>query len=169
MIEERRKDIRFPVMRNVGEPIVLKVAIDHKILSLPGFILNLSAGGMKIVTLGSQVSQLKEGIPFDLDLKIPNLSTHHIEGKIVRIKKGDKAKLHHSNDEWFLGLLFTKIKSTVAHEINRMAEDWSVCETKIQMSLPDICFRECYYWDLCEKNVKLPEEKNARQNKAAQR
>lgn len=167
MIEERRKDIRFPVMRNVGEPIVLRIAINHKALSLPGFILNLSAGGMKIMTLGNQVAQLKEGIPFDMDLNIPNLSTHHIEGKIVRIKKGDKAKLRHSNDEWFLGLLFTKIKSQAAHHINRMAEDWSVCETKMQMSLPDICFRECSYWDICEKSVKLPEEKNGKQNKTA--
>ncbi|MBI3012221.1 MAG: PilZ domain-containing protein [Elusimicrobia bacterium] len=158
MIEDRRKDIRFPVMRNVGEPVELRFNHNHKNVTLPGFILNLSAGGMKIVTLGHQVDELHEGSHFVIDLKLPNLVSHNVEGKIVRIKKGEKAKLHHSNEEWFLGLLFTKIKPSDAHTINRMAEDWSVCETKLQMGLPDVCFRECAYWKLCEKSVRLPEK-----------
>ncbi len=145
-------------MQNVGEPVLLNVLHNHKSYSLPGFILNLSAGGMKMLTLGDQASQLQEGIKFVLDLKLPASISQTIEGKIVRIQKGDKAKLHHSNDEWFLGLAFTKIKPQHAHQINRMAEDWSICETKLQMSLPDVCFKECSYWNLCEKSAKLKEK-----------
>lgn len=144
-------------MRNVGEPVVLNVQQNHKSYSLPGFILNLSAGGMKMLTMGDQASQLDEGTKFLLDLKLPNFVSHSVEGKIVHIQKGDKAKLHHSNEEWFLGLAFTKIKSQHAHQINRMAEDWSICETKLQMNLPDVCFKECSYWNLCEKSVKIKE------------
>ncbi|GEM_PF-624761 len=155
MIENRRKDIRFPVMQNVGEPVLLNVQQHHKSYSLPGFILNLSAGGMKIMTLGEEASHLEQGTRFLLDLKLPNFVSHSVEGKIVRIQKVDKVKQHQSNDEWFLGLSFTKIKPQHAHQINRMAEDWSICETKLQMNLPDVCFKECSYWNICEKSVKL--------------
>lgn len=161
MIEERRRNIRFPVMRNVGEPIELQVIKNHQKISIPGFILNLSSGGVKIVTLGNQAAELAIGTPFVLDMKLPHLFSHHVEGRVIHIQKGDKAKLHHSNDEWFLSLEFTKIRSSDQQRLNRMAEDWSICETKVQLGLPDICFRECAYWDLCEKPVKL---KAARKN-----
>jgi c-di-GMP-binding flagellar brake protein YcgR len=157
MIEERRRNVRFPVMRNVGEPIELKVVKNNQKISIPGFILNLSSGGVKIVTLGHEHVDFALGTHFDLDLKIPHLFSHHVEGRIIHIQKGDKAKLHHTNDEWFLSLEFTKIKGSDQQRLNRMAEDWSICETKIQLGLPDICFRECAYWDICEKNVKMKE------------
>lgn len=158
MIEERREHIRFPVMRNVGEPIELQVIQNQRKVSIPGFIMDLSAGGMGIISLGNQPAELSVGAKFVLDLKLPNLASRNLEGKIVRIAKGKKAKLHHSNDEWFLGIKFTKIKRSDAEKINRMAEDWSICETKIQINLPDICFRECAYWKLCEKSVKLQDK-----------
>ena len=159
MIEERRHHIRFPVIENVGEPVVLQFTQDHKNVSLPGYIINLSAGGMGIITLGEQASQLTLGALFVLDLKLPHLNSHNVEGKIYRIQKGRKAKLHHSNDEWFLALTFTKIKPSLVHHLNEMAEDWNICETKIQLNLPDICFPKCSFWDLCEKNVKLQDKK----------
>lgn len=155
MIEERRSHVRFPVMHNVGEPVILQVVQNHKKVGIPGFIINLSAGGMGIITLGGEPSSIPVGTKFLLDLKLPHLNGHNVEGVIFHIQKGRKAKLHHSNDEWFLGLKFTKIASGVVDHINRMAEDWSICETKIQMNLPDICFHECSFWDICEKQVKL--------------
>lgn len=155
MIEERRKHIRFPIMHNVGEPIELEVQLNHKKISLPGFIMDLSAGGMGVLILGKSVPELPRGATFVLDLKLPKLSSHNVEGKIVRISKAKKNQPQQAMGEWFLGLMFTKISSDLAEKINDMAEDWSICETKIQLRLQDICFRECSYWDLCEKSVKL--------------
>lgn len=157
MIDERREYARIPAIYNVGEPVVLQVMQGKNYISIPGYIINLSSGGMGIITLGDQASQLDVGMTFVLDLKLPNLVSHNVEGKINRIQKGRKARLHHSNDEWFLALKFTKIKSVLALHITRMAEEWSVCETKIDLNLPDICYRACSYWELCEKNVKLKE------------
>ena len=155
MLEERRKHIRFPVMRNVGDPIDLQVILDHKRISIPGFILNLSSGGIQIVALDGLAAKLAIGTPFLLDLKLPHLFSHAVEGKVVHINKGEKAKQHHAEGEWLLSLEFTKVKNSDLQRLNRMAEDWSICETKVQLGLPDICYRECAYWDLCEKNVKL--------------
>ena len=160
MIEERRGHVRFPVISNVGEPIELNVINNGKVLCIPGYIIDLSAGGVGIMALGKDSGTLPEGTPFTLDLNLPNLESHNVEGKIIRIQKGRKAHLQHSDDEWFLSLRFTKIKSSFVQHINRMAEDWSICETKIQMHLPDVCFRECSYWNLCEKSQKLKESKN---------
>jgi hypothetical protein len=157
--KDRRQQPRLPIMKNVGEPVELQVVLDHRRISLPGFILNLSSGGMGIVTLGTQAEGIPVGTTFLLDLKMGHLHSHNVEGKIVRIEKGEKAKLHHNSDEWYLALSFTKIKPSDAHHINRMAEDWAVCETKIQMNLPDICFKDCSCWTFCEKIVKLAEKK----------
>ncbi len=142
-------------MRNVGEPIELRLVQDGKKISIPGFIMNLSAGGMGIVVLGNYGHVLHLGNSFDLDLKLPKLSSHHVECKLMRVAQAKHAVMHHSDQEWWVGLKFTKIKSSVSEHINRMAEDWSICETKIQMKLPDICFRQCEYWDICEKPVKI--------------
>ena len=153
--QERRRQPRLPVMRNVGEPIDLQVIRDHRKTSIPGFILNLSAGGLRIVTLGDQAAELTIGTPFILDVHIAPKYQYLVEGRIVSMQKSDKAKLHHSDGEWFLGLEFTKIKDSDAKELNRLAEDWNICETKIKMNLPDICYKECSCFPFCEKTVKL--------------
>lgn len=151
-------------MRNVGEPVELQVIKNHKKTSIPGFILNLSAGGMRIVTLGAQAAELTIGTHFVLDLTLPGLVSHNVEGKMISIQRGDKARLHHSNEEWFLGLVFTKIKPADLHHINRMAEDWSICETKIQLHLPDVCFRECACLGLCVKPTRIKDDQKIQQH-----
>ena len=157
MRQERRGHVRIPVISNVGEPIELDVMSNGKKTVIPGYIINLSAGGLSIIALGKDSSHLAAGTPFKMDLNLPHLESHNVEGKIMRIETGRSAKAHHSDDEWFLSLQFTKINSTLAKHIGVMAEDWSICETKIQMRLPDACFRKCSYWDICEKPVKLKE------------
>ena len=163
MLHERRKEPRIPMMKNIGEPVELQLVKDHKRISIPGFILNLSAQGMGIITLGDQAADLKPGFTFMLDLALPGMNNHNVEGKVVRIEQGKKAKEHHSRDEWLIALQFTNMKSNLAKHINKMAEDWSICETKLQMNLPDVCFLQCSYFDICEKNAKLKEKevKNA--------
>ncbi len=162
MIPERRGHVRFPVISNVGEPIELDVIVKGKEVPIVGYILNLSAGGIGLITLGKEAMQLNEGTPFKMDLNLASVEMQGVEGTITRIQKGRKAQLHHTDDEWFLSLQFTKLKSAFAQQINRMAEDWSVCETKIQMRLPDVCFAECSYWNICEKPAKLKETKAAK-------
>jgi len=164
MSQERRGHIRFPVIHNVGEPIELDVVADGRTTAVPGYIINLSAGGLSIITLGKECAHLAEGTAFKLDLNLPHLETHNVEGRIIRIEMGKSAKAQHSDDEWMLSLQFTRIKPAFAQHINVMAEDWSICETKIQMRLPDVCFRKCRYWDLCEKSQKLkvPAAKNGK-------
>lgn len=152
---ERRKKARFSVMKNVGEPIDLKVIRDSRQVSIPGFVLNLSAGGMGIVTLGDQAAELKIGTPFLLNLHLSPQHIYNVEGNIVSIQKSEKAKLHHENGEWYMGLEFTKIKASQAKEIEKLADDWNLCETKLQMNLPDVCYKDCSCYAFCEKSAKI--------------
>ena len=152
---ERRKKTRFSIMKNVGEPVDLQVVRDHRKTSIPGFVLNLSSGGMRIITLGDQAAELKIGTPFDLKLHLSPKHIYEVQGQIVSVQKGDKAKLHHTSGEWQLSLEFSKIKSADADAIDKLAEDWNICDTKMQMRLPDICFRQCSCFQFCEKSAHL--------------
>jgi c-di-GMP-binding flagellar brake protein YcgR len=152
---DRRRQSRFEVMQNLGEPVDIQVIKNNKKTTIPGFILNLSAGGMRVITLGEQASELSIGTPVFLDLELPHIHPFNIEAKIVSIQRGEKAKLHGSDGEWVMSLSFTKIKASDAAHINHLGEDWNNCEAKIQFRLPDVCFRQCSCWDFCDKPVKL--------------
>src|SRR5437870_1058299 len=125
-MEERRGHIRFPVINNVGEPVELNLMLNGKSRSIPGYMINLSAGGVGIIALGQEAGSIPVGTLFNLDLSIGDLETDRVEGKVVRVQRGEKAELHKSNDEWFLSLRFTNIKPAFTQLINRMAEDWSI-------------------------------------------
>ncbi len=157
MKQERRKHSRLSVIRNVGEPMELDIVQNGKKIEILGFVINLSAGGVGIITLGDQAKDLVSGTQFILTLTLGDFVCKNVEGKIAHVSVGAKAKAHHNKNEWMVGLSFTKIKAEDARHINKMADDWDICETKMGMKLPDICFRQCTSWDICEKPVKLAE------------
>lgn len=152
---EKRAHPRFSVMKNVAEPVDLKLVSHQKILEIPGFIMNLSAGGMRMMSIGDEAREVPIGSTFIMDIHLPEIDSFSVEGRVVSIQEGAKAKLHHEHGEWFIGLSFTKINAKDAKRISQIAEDWEVCETKIGMGLPDICFQECRCFSFCEKGVKL--------------
>ncbi len=157
MKNERRKHSRLTVIRNMGEPMELDLIQNGKKIEILGFIINLSAGGVGIISLGEQAKELQPGTKFVLNLTLGRFACKNVEGKIAHVSLGAKAKAHHTDNEWLIGMSFTKIKPEYVKHINKMAEDWEICETKMGMKLPDICFRECSSWDICEKPVKLSE------------
>ncbi len=157
MKQERRKHSRLSVIRNVGEPMELDIIQNGKKIEILGFVINLSAGGVGVVSLGDQAKDLIAGTTFVLTLTLGDFVCKNVEGKIAHVGLGPKAKLHHTGGEWMIGLSFTKIKPEYTKHINKMADDWGICETKMGMKLPDVCFRACTCWDICEKPVKLSE------------
>lgn len=161
MTDERRSYSRFPIVKNVGEPVELKYVSEHKKISIPGYIQSLSEGGVGIITLGERPVEFTIGMHFILNLKLPKMASNHVEGKIIRLHTSRRAEMHHSHEEWFLALEFTKISAAATHHIRTIAEDWSDCETKIQMGLPDVCFSGCSFWEICEKSVKIKVKPNS--------
>jgi len=143
--EERRKYKRFPVLRELAEPVDIQLTpspIESK-QPIPGVISNLSAGGMALITFVP--------IPIDailsITLDIPDLEKAKIEGKVVRREGAGGSYLH--------GIMFTKIPEKTVHKLHQMGIDYEDCEIKLSLGVTDVCDKSCSYWHLCAKPVKL--------------
>lgn len=138
-MEERRKFKRSPVIHEMDEAIQIGLGNEN----VPGLLVDLSAGGMSLLTFNS----LPLGTPINLCIDLPGLKTHHLMGKVVwSVPKGEM---------WRVGITFNQIDPIDFRHINRMAFDFSDCETKLALGVKDVCFEKCSYIKMCRKPQKL--------------
>lgn len=138
-MQEKRKYSRLPVLHEMDEPI--KIALSDK--SIPGILVDLSAGGMSMLTF----TQIPTGTEINLSIVVPGLKTQIIGGRVVwSICKGEM---------WRMGIAFTKLDPIDFRRINRMAFDCADCDTKLALGVTDVCVEKCSYFELCTKKVKL--------------
>lgn len=139
-MHEKRKHNRLPILHEMDEPI--QIAIDNK-KSVPGVLVDLSAGGMSILAFAS----IPTGTEVNLSINVPGLKTDPLDGRVVwSIEKGEM---------WRTGIVFTKINPLDMRHINRLAFDSADCETKFKLGVTDICVEKCSYHPLCDKPVKI--------------
>jgi Tfp pilus assembly protein PilZ len=138
-MQEKRRHNRLPVLHEMDEPI--QIALSNK--DVPGILVDLSAGGMAILTFTS----VPVGTEVNLSVEIPGLKTQPITGKVVwSLAKGEM---------WRIGIVFTKIEPADFRHINRMAFDCYDCETKLSLGVTDVCVEKCAYMNLCAKPSKI--------------
>ncbi len=141
--DERRKHKRFPVIKDLAEPIELAMVDNNHMSKIPGILTNFSAGGMDLVLMG----QVPDKSSVRLSMHLPGFDRFSVEGKLVWSRsKGATSQV---------GIQFTKIDADHVNQINHMAEAFWECEDRIKTEAPTICFHGCTYWDLCEKPAKL--------------
>jgi c-di-GMP-binding flagellar brake protein YcgR len=139
---DRRKHRRFPVIKDLAEPVELFVMSD-KPRELPSILTNLSSGGMCLVVFAPVTGDTR----LKIVLNIPGFDGLEVEGHVAwEEPKGDTT---------VVGVRFSRISGEDARRINQMAEAYEDCELKLAMGVRDVCFRECLYWPLCHKSVKL--------------
>jgi len=139
MQHEKRRHNRLPVLHEMDEPI--QISLNNK--AVPGILVDLSAGGMAILSFTS----IPVGTNINLCIDVPGLKTQPLEGKAVWVlSKGEM---------WRIGIVFTKIDPIDFRHINRMAFDATDCDTKLALGVTDTCFERCSYYQLCEKPIKL--------------
>ena len=144
-MEDRRKFKRYPVLHEIDKTI--QIAIDNKVL--PGVLVELSAGGMSILTFAS----ITVGTELNLSLDLPGLKTHPLIGKVVwSLSKGEM---------WRLGIAFSSIDPIDFRHINRMGFDYSDCGTKLALGVKDVCIEKCAYFQLCQRHEKLGKKSKA--------
>ncbi|MFH1368902.1 MAG: PilZ domain-containing protein [Elusimicrobiota bacterium] len=142
-MEERRRYKRSPVIHEMDETIQIGLGTD----AIPGLLVDLSAGGMSLLTY----SALPLSTLINLSIDLPGLKTHHLMGKVVwTVPKGEM---------WRVGITFSKIDPADFRHINRLAFDFSDCETKLALGVSDVCFEKCSYLKLCHKPQKLHNNK----------
>lgn len=101
-----------------------------KVISILGFMSNLSAGGVGLIALGEQAGDLAPGTRFNLTFKLGDLVAKNVEGKVAHVSVSPKAKAQKSKSEWIIGLAFTKLKPEYAKHITQMAEDKEIYTVK---------------------------------------
>lgn len=144
--KDRRQHHRLPVVEGLVEPINLRYALpgEEKSVAQPAVMTNLSAGGMLIVTFMEPPHSKR----FEMDLNIPGLHHVPIEGQILRV--------HSKGEVHTVAIAFVKISDKDKHHISRMAQDYTDCETRISLNLPEACVPTCQCHPLCTKIQKAP-------------
>lgn len=143
--EERRKHKRFPVLRELAEPVDIRLSPSpiHSKQPIPGVISNLSAGGMALIAFIPLLVDATIAIILD----IPDLEKTKVEGKVVRREDKGGSYLH--------GIMFTSVPEKVQRYLNQMGIDYEECKIKLSLGLTDVCDKKCTYWHLCTKPVKI--------------
>lgn len=138
--QEKRRHNRLPVLHEMDEPI--QISFNNK--AVPGILVDLSAGGMSLLTFAS----IPVGSEVNLSIDVPGLKTQPLSGKVVWALS--------KKEMWRIGIVFTKIEPHDFRIINRIAIDCCDCDTKLALGVTDICFEKCSYRPLCEKPAKIP-------------
>ena len=131
-------------MKALAEPVELYLLNDSQTpQEAPAVLTDLSCSGMSLTVFAhvSGDTRLK------IILNVPGLEGLELQGHV--------AWTHSKGDTTNVGVQFRHVSQEDAKRINKMAEDYQDCELKISFGLKDVCFRECAYWPLCEKTVKL--------------
>lgn len=142
---ERRKHPRLPILHGILEPIEVEFSTDNtKQTHQPAILSDLSAGGMRLITFLEPPHT--KVINMVLKLDKDEIS---VKGKIAWIKQKENV--------YMIGISFIEISKENQTKINNMALDYSDCDIRISLKLPDACIENCKAHILCNKPQKNEE------------
>ena len=146
VLQERRQHVRLPILHGILEPVEIEFfTMDDqgKPIPQPAILVDLSAGGMRLITfmppphtkelnIVLKLAGMKDGIP--------------VTGKISWVKEKGGVYMN--------GISFSAISHENKKNINEMAEDYCDCDTRIALKLPEVCVETCRANGLCNKPQK---------------
>lgn len=139
---EKRKSKRFPVLYHLIKPVLIRTQGSKAGRASPAIMANLSAGGMALLTFSSLPVGKNILISFDLkDLKIDN-----VKSRVVRVENKEGS--------YILGIQFLNLKKEIADAINKLADDFDSCETRILLGEKPVCRKGCSYFEHCQRIAK---------------
>ncbi len=137
--KNRRKHVRLPVIKDIAKEVFISTEAGF----FPGLIMNLSAGGMYIMLHVQIKVNTQVCLVFDFD----SFKTEMITGVVVRNEK--------KNLIWNTAIKFTEMRDEDFQKILDVAQDYTDCENKITLGVTDVCDKDCKYYSLCEKKLKI--------------
>jgi hypothetical protein len=100
---------------------------------------DLSLSGMRLVSfLKAPVSGNME-----ISMELPHIGKFSVKAKTTWVRQ--------KGPVYTMGIEFTEIHGAVASKIQAMAEDFSDCNTRILLKLPEVCVANCRAHSLCNK------------------
>ncbi|HAX61053.1 MAG TPA: hypothetical protein DCX95_00615 [Elusimicrobia bacterium] len=139
---EKRKSKRFPVLYHLIKPVLIRTRGSKAGRASPAIMANLSAGGMALLTFSALAEGSNVLISFDLkDLKIDN-----VKSRVVRCENKEGS--------YVIGIQFINMPDDIVKKINRMADDFDSCETRILLGEKPVCKKGCSYFEHCQRIAK---------------
>jgi len=145
VVKERRQHVRLPMLHGILEPVEIEfyTTTDHgKSVPQPAILADLSAGGMRLITFMAPPHTRE----LNIILKLDGSKEMPVTGKISWVK--DKGGV------FMNGISFSHISHDDRKRINEMAEDYSDCDTRTALKLPEVCVETCRAHGLCNKPQK---------------
>lgn len=145
VFKERRRHVRLPILHGILEPVEIEFfAKDSRgnVKPQPAILSDLSAGGMRLITF-LEPPHSKE---LNIVLKLDGLSEMPICGKISWVRQ--------KGEVYMTGISFATISKENEKKISLMAEDYSDCDARIALKLPEACVETCKAHSLCNKPQK---------------
>ena len=145
VFKERREHVRLPILHGILEPVELEFFAkgpDGQHRPQPAILVDLSAGGMRLISF-LEPPHSKE---LNMILKLAGVKEMPITGKISWVKEKGGVFMN--------GISFSQISHDDRKMINEMAEDYSDCDTRIALKLPEVCVETCRGHGLCNKPQK---------------
>ncbi len=145
VLKERREHVRLPILHGILEPVEIEFYTQDahgKAVPQPAILADLSAGGMRLITFMAP-PHTKE---LNIILKLNGVKEMPVTGKISWVK--DKGGVYMN------GISFSGISHDDKKRISDMAEDYTDCDTRSELKLPEVCVETCRAHGLCNKPQK---------------
>ncbi|OGR66183.1 MAG: hypothetical protein A2X31_05500 [Elusimicrobia bacterium GWB2_63_22] len=145
VLKERREHVRLPILHGILEPVEIEFYTQDahgKAVPQPAILADLSAGGMRLITFMAP-PHTKE---LNIILKLNGVKEMPVTGKISWVK--DKGGVYMN------GISFSHISHDDKKRISDMAEDYTDCDTRSELKLPEVCVETCRAHGLCNKPQK---------------
>lgn len=145
VFKERREHVRLPMLHGILEPVEIEFYTKDragKAEAQPAILSDLSAGGMRLITFLAPPHS-KE---LNIILKLNGVKEIPVTGRISWVK--DKGGV------FMNGISFVGISHDAKKCISDMAEDYSDCDTRMELKLPEVCVETCKAHGLCNKPQK---------------
>jgi hypothetical protein len=145
VFKERREHVRLPILHGILEPVEVDFydkGDTGKSRPQPGILVDLSAGGMRLITF-LEPPHSKE---LNMILQLVGVKEMPITGKISWVKEKGGVFMN--------GITFSEISGEDKKRISEMAEDYVDCDTRVALKLPEVCVETCRAHGLCNKPQK---------------
>ena len=143
--KERRLHVRLPILHGILEPVEVEFVTkteSGRNRAQPAILSDLSAGGMRLITF----LEPPHSRELNIILKLAGIREIPVIGKISWVKEKGGVFMN--------GIAFSSISPDDRKRINEMAEDYTDCDTRIALKLPEVCVETCRSHGLCNKQQK---------------
>ena len=141
---ERRKHKRFSVVKRLSETVDIFLAPPDtgKETAIPGVIVDISAGGMRLITF----APIDPNSILSLNMDLPAIGKAEMDARV--------AWTRHKRGVYEIGMEFIKIPEEIHQRLEEMGRAFEECIASLSKGKNNTCGQECPCYILCDNPAK---------------